>query len=182
MITLVEAQHTSSSLKRKNALDQRCRTKPVRIRCFLNFCIGHIESWGDLGALLSPFHSQGISRSWLLGLPNPQCLQSFLLAGRGLKLTSPLQPGIGVAPPRAVSNHRAVSSSGMELSFKCCEIYGLDFSAPASSPGEGTVKAESVISYFWKKKKPLLIDQEKKPQEINIRWCIERSHLARHKC
>lgn len=37
----------------------------------------------------------------------------FLLAGRGLEPTSPLQPGVGVAPPRAVSNHTAASSSGM---------------------------------------------------------------------
>lgn len=154
MITPIEAQHTPSSLKRKNALDQRCGTKPVRIGCFLKSHTGHIEWWGGFGALLSPFHSRGISRtcgSWLLGLPNPQCLQSFL-AGRRLELTSPLQPGVGVAPPRAVSNHTAASSSGMELSFKCGENFGLGFSAPASSPWEGTVKAEAVRSYFWKKK------------------------------
>lgn len=156
MITSVEAQHTPSSLKRKNALDQRCGTEPVRIRCFLKSCTGHIEWWGGFGALLSPFHARGISRtcgSWLLGLPNLQCLQSFLSAGRQrLEPTSPLQPGVGVALPRAVSNHTAASSSGMELSFKCSENFGLGFSAPASSPREGTVKAEAGRSYFWGKK------------------------------
>ena len=155
MITSVEAQHTPSSLKRKNALDQSCGYDSVRIRCFLKSRTGHIECWGDFGALLSPFYSRGISRtceSWLLGFPNLQCLQSFLSADRQrLEPTSPLQPGVGVALPRAVSNHTAASSSGMELSFKCGENFGLGFSAPTSSPWEGTVKAESVRSYFWKK-------------------------------
>lgn len=47
----------------------------------------------------------------------------------------------------------------------------MDFSASASSPWEGTVKAESVRSYFWKKS--FNLSREEATGNKNLVVCIE---------
>lgn len=95
----------------------------------------------------------------------------FLLAGRGLEPTSPLQPGVGVAPPRAVSNPTAASSSGMN-----CHSSAVRTTAWISQPLlplHGREQSKLNLSDPISGKKNLSIYQEKKPRELKIGWCIE---------